>query len=434
VRKVREFLRKLLILCASLIAITVILEVSLRFYITEDIKSSQKPDEDPTGQRCKPFFVYGKVRGWRLSPNCSTISAEKRGREYAVTTHSNNHGFRDNKNYRFDKSDGTQRVIIIGDSMSFGNGVEELGRYSNLLDDMLGENVEVYNLAISNYGLDQAFLTLQIEGLRYNPDVIVLGFSDPMFKRLSRNVTESRWSKPFFELKQGNLHLVPQPNENILAIETFPDKFYLWMFVKQRISAILSERESSDNWANNAALTEKIIERLVEISRQSKSTLVIFTINPRYILEKEWDTKPDLNRLLEKLSGSNDFHFLDLYPIFKNSDYASLFYPIDGHYTVDGHILVAEELCKFFQSLEILGAIGIESCGIDKAAVYGSIEEFRHCNFNNTNKGLFLGGKCFPRECDHAGQKVECITDKGQSGRQVCRDFEGWGTVLSECK
>ncbi|MCI0454149.1 MAG: SGNH/GDSL hydrolase family protein, partial [Candidatus Dadabacteria bacterium] len=141
-----------------------------------------------------------------------------------------------------------------------------------------------------------------------------------------------------------------------------------------------------------------------------------------------------LNRLLEKLSERYDFHFLDLYPVFKNSDYASLFYTIDGHYTVDGHILVAEELCKFFQSQEILGAIGIESCDVDKAAVYESIEEFRHCSFNNTNKGLFLGGECFPRECNHAGQKVECITDAGQSGRQVCRDFKGWGTVLSECK
>ncbi|MBU1849701.1 MAG: hypothetical protein KKH40_03155, partial [Nanoarchaeota archaeon] len=44
---------------------------------------------------------------------------------------------------------------------------------------MLNENkldYEVINLGVSGYGTDQELILLQKEGLKYNPDVVILGF------------------------------------------------------------------------------------------------------------------------------------------------------------------------------------------------------------------------------------------------------------------
>lgn len=398
-RPAPKLFSNLLVMCASLIAITGIVEIALRVRTPEDVKSVRRAERRATGDNCDELFARDNTRGWHLAANCTETSVERRNREYTITIHTNNHGFRDYKDYRFAKSEGMVRVIVLGDSFGYGNGVDELGRYSSLLDDLLGENVEVYNLAISSYGLDQALLTLQSEGLRYDPDVIIVGFSDPMFERLSRKATGSLWSKPFFELDKGALKLRSQPGEKLLAVESLLNKSYLWIFVTRRLSTIINKLRAKDDTARNAALAERIIEQFVEISRRTKSSLVVFTINPAYTLKKETTTMPDVNRLLEKASGSGGFHFLDLYPVFRRSNYASLFYPIDGHYNVNGHIVVAQQLCKFIRSRDILPEKGVApSCDVDEAAVYGSIEMLRRCRLNNTNKALFPRGKCIPRQ------------------------------------
>ena len=398
-RPAPKLFSKLLVICASLIAIAGIAEIALRIRTPDVVKSVRRAERSATADNCHALFTRDNTHVWRLAPNCTETSVERRNSEYTITIHSNNHGFRDYKDYRFGKSEGTVRVIVLGDSYTYGNGVEELGRYSNLLDDLLGENVDVYNLAISNHGLDEALLTLQSEGVRYDPDVIIVGFTGPMVDRLSRNATSSLWGKPFFELDKGVLKLRSQPSEKLVAVESLLNKSYLWIFVTRRIFAIISKLRPKDDTARNAALAERIIEQFVEISRRTKSSLVFFTINRRPMLAKERATMEDVNHLLKKASRSGGFHFLDLYPVFRRSNYASLFYPIDGHYNVDGHILVAEQLCRFLRSRDILPEKRIApSCDVDEAAVYRSIEVLRRCSLNNTTKALFPRGQCIPRQ------------------------------------
>jgi hypothetical protein len=389
--------KNLLLLGVSLIAITGILEVALRIHTPQDVRSFRRPLQHWDGQGCSPLFVHDSIRGARLAPNCTTTSIEP-NREYVVTVHSNNHGFRDYKDYRLAKRENVRRVVILGDSFSYGNGVEELARYSNLLDDLLGESIEVYNLALSNYGLDQALLTLESEGLRYGPDLIILGFSDPMLERLSRRVTGSLWSNPFFELERGVLTLSRQPSRSMPAVEAFLAKSYLWRFANQRLAAVFGERDATARWDRNAQVAEPVIGKFAELARQVGSALVIFPINARYILHEAGDSTPALNRWLERLSRSADFHFLDLYPVFARTGYAELYYPIDGHYNTRGHVLVAETLCRFVLSREIIAGIGPGSCDVDEPALYQSLREFRRCSVNDTNAAWFPRGMCIPRE------------------------------------
>ena len=63
--------------------------------------------------------------------------------EYDVTVAFNDHGFRDAKDLRRSIADS---LFVVGDSYSFGWGVEAEQRYSNLLQEMTGR--EVYNISI----------------------------------------------------------------------------------------------------------------------------------------------------------------------------------------------------------------------------------------------------------------------------------------------
>lgn len=66
----------------------------------------------------------------------------------------NNYFFRD-RDFKNDKKEGITRIAVLGDSISFGGGIEKVeDRFSNILEKKLreaGKNVEVYNLGKPGY-------------------------------------------------------------------------------------------------------------------------------------------------------------------------------------------------------------------------------------------------------------------------------------------
>jgi lysophospholipase L1-like esterase len=78
------------------------------------------------------------------------------------------------------------RVVVIGDSLTMGWGVAQEQTYPALLEQMLNDtppngfpqNVryEVLNLGVGNYNTVQEVASLRYLGLRFDPDLIVLGY------------------------------------------------------------------------------------------------------------------------------------------------------------------------------------------------------------------------------------------------------------------
>ncbi len=90
----------------------------------------------------------------------------------------NNHGWRDR--YRsVENRRKAFRVLVIGDSVTFGAIVAQQVMYTRLLEDRLrkaGYNAEVLNISLPGWGTDQALEALKQEGLRYKPDVVIFQF------------------------------------------------------------------------------------------------------------------------------------------------------------------------------------------------------------------------------------------------------------------
>lgn len=91
----------------------------------------------------------------------------------------NNRGFRNTKNFEYRKPVGTIRVISLGDSHTQGYEVRQDATFSAVLERYLtgrGLEAEVINAGVSGFSTAEELAFLENEGVRYEPDIVVLGF------------------------------------------------------------------------------------------------------------------------------------------------------------------------------------------------------------------------------------------------------------------
>jgi lysophospholipase L1-like esterase len=94
----------------------------------------------------------------------------------------NAHGLRGPET-TYQKPSGTFRILNLGDSVVMGWGVREEDTYGWQLESLLNKNgsgdlhFEVINAGVPGWNLENASAYLQAEGLKYKPDVILLGLT-----------------------------------------------------------------------------------------------------------------------------------------------------------------------------------------------------------------------------------------------------------------
>jgi hypothetical protein len=158
-----------------------------------------------------------------------------------------------------------RRVVVLGDSFTFGQDVSDDETYCRQLEQLLPDT-EVLNFGVHGYGHDQMLLYLQEEGVKYRPDVVVLGF---LYDDMERNLVAFRdYAKPRFEQRDGRLELrnvpVPPPEE-LLRGEPYRSKFLdLWTILYARW-----EWRSGAAEARMKRLTVAILDEIARVARAS---------------------------------------------------------------------------------------------------------------------------------------------------------------------
>lgn len=90
----------------------------------------------------------------------------------------NAQGFRDTRDYPYEKPPGRLRVLALGDSQTEGYEVRQEETWPAGLERYLrreGGDAEVFNMGISGFSTAEILAFLESEGLRYRPDVVVYG-------------------------------------------------------------------------------------------------------------------------------------------------------------------------------------------------------------------------------------------------------------------
>lgn len=151
--------------------------------------------------------------GWSYIPSSSSAG------DYGVHYYFNKEGYRaETIDYITDFS--KPIILIIGDSMLFGHGLDFKDTFGYKLKERLQDKYEVINFAVQAYGTDQMYLMMQRVFPIYRPKVVIMDF---MAVHISRNVSRDRrefykcsrfiGTKPLFSMIENEPKLIynPQP-------------------------------------------------------------------------------------------------------------------------------------------------------------------------------------------------------------------------------
>jgi len=334
---------------ASLVVASVVLALGVaELYLREFQPQSIIPryvETSPHGIRKN----IGNVNGVMITP------------EYRHQFHTNAQGFRGTKNYATPKPAGTYRIIVLGDSVTLGHGVEDDETFAAILERNLSltRPMEVINMGVSGFGTAEELIQLRSVGWHYEPDLVVLAYfpNDPY-----NNVVSG-----LFNISEGKLVSVNQVFEPAILLRdrlySIPGYSFLCQhshvvnFVRNQMSGFfieqlgrqhhISSQTSETLTPKESELTGLLLTRaIVEVSERHVP-LIIVNI-PLVHQGTLIDNIP--RHLLPQQDSVPLYHLMDA----KNAIYASypltdLSYGKDAHPTPYAHRLIGDWLSQFIK-------------------------------------------------------------------------------------
>lgn len=170
-------LNKCLILISTLLVIFIFLEI-----ISNAVEKKYFFDTTVYVQKAKPILhKISNIPGlsYELIPNVSIESGF-----YSI----NSKGIRD-REFEIPKPEGVFRIIVLGDSVTFGTEYPAALTYPKILEKLLNAKTEsniryeVLNAGVCSYNAVQKFLLLKHKLLDYEPDMIIVQFLNDDYYR-----------------------------------------------------------------------------------------------------------------------------------------------------------------------------------------------------------------------------------------------------------
>ncbi len=232
------------------------------------------------------FGMYDHHIGWVNRPHA-------KGRMRATSVVVNSRGLRDNE-YNYTKGSDF-RILVLGDSFTWGYGVEQDERFTDLLEHSLA-HCEVINMGCSGYGQDQELLLLKREGIKYHPDLVIVNVH--VASDIWNNVYSVAYgyNKPIFIYEHDALVVtnVPVPR---LALGNRLNK---WMTGRYAAWNYLKRRKTKDTTLEKA-FVEYVNKRFKQHEADKLKSNVSDEVLMGYLLKR-----------MERIAVENDAAFLVL--------------------------------------------------------------------------------------------------------------------------
>jgi len=290
---------------------------------------------------------YGKVvhydhsaeLGWVNRPHQNTRTVGG----WSVRTSSA--GFRD-REYRRTKPGGVLRILLVGDSFTFGYGVAEDSTYGKQLERLLRragpscEGVQVINAGVNGYNTLQEVAFVRVIGIEYAPDIVLVGFTPNDIMGAAEAKTMLRFPLLRKLLAESALYqfFAPRTKAVLLRKQRRAYEETMSKFLQLPDSAVLARWQQV-----RAALAD-----LQAIAKQhSFQPVVVVLPSERQVLGTEGTSPQKLFRALETETGLPVVDLLP--PLIQAADQgASLFLDEPTrHPSPSGHAVAARELYRF---------------------------------------------------------------------------------------
>lgn len=237
-------------------------------------------------------------------------------------------------------------VAFVGDSFTFGYGVEMDAAYPCLLGERL--DLGVINLGVAGYATDQEFLVLERFLSADTPvDVVVLGFVRNDVAETLAGVAYGR-PKPRVTVTDGEVEISPA-SDRALPLD---GRSTLFLSLRYFTGRLFSTPATAEQTRAGRALVVRLIEEMAARTAARGAVLVVVTEGDAWLAEKLAQKRgtPRENRPRIRV--------LDVGPALRRADAAgeTVWIPGDGHWTARGHEIVAEALAGLLGELLEPGA------------------------------------------------------------------------------
>ena len=280
--------------------------------------------------------------GWMPLPHLNLVRNNATGEPWRVTT--DPAGIRGPSAWG---SDDQTRLLILGDSFAFGEGVDLADRFDTLIKERM-PGLSIVNLGVMGYGPDQQLIRARPwkATLRRGDAVLMLTYGNDFYD-LAR-VRHGGRSKPWLEDIDSRL---VEHKPAIDAFDILRDRSYVFTLVTRSLARVGQSEHTERRLDDVGALYRKwVLQETADLV--ARGVVVIIVHHGDTVFELPFDiaevfatTCPSVSGCLaldENLAGHpRDEVFLR-----------------DGHWAAGGHRIAAERIAAYLQSLPGFGVAG----------------------------------------------------------------------------
>jgi hypothetical protein len=277
--------------------------------------------------------------------------------DFSAISRINGRGLRD-REYTLAKPPGVRRVLAFGDSFTFGSGVADDERFSEVAEDGL-DGVEIVNMGVPGYGLDQILLSFLAQGRAWQPDEVVVFLNGHVANRhltgivhdgavhvpsdlttvdFSGDGGDTLYVAPGDALQQGGRSWLERNSYALaflsyrLQLSAFQERFAAQAKKRWSRQRMLGGRAlAADPDLNRRARTRLVVEALRDAVRDAGARLTIVNI--------------DRSHTADYLTNVEGIRLVDLAPeLNARGKVVELSFRYDQHYNADTHRWIGERL------------------------------------------------------------------------------------------
>ena len=319
-----DILINIFVLAVTLVLVFLFLELFFRFYVYTVF---DKNDD-----------LINFIQESNNSRLAYELKPNSQGYIYDKKVEINQNGER-GKLYPYGKPKETTRIVFIGDSITFGFGSLINESYPYLVEDSLNKKYtnrfEAIDLGVYSYNTVQQVESLKVKGLRYSPDIVVVGFyiSNPEgdFNRLNPQVP-----------KRKILHA---------TITSLSKHSYFFKYALDTFRMLGIENDFSDIYDKNSKDWKNFEAAINDLESLSKKNdfKVVFVIHPQLYNFDKYHLN-EYHNTIRSLAESKGFIVLDMLDYYKEYDAKKLKaakqdYSHPNHL---GNIIISKEITDTF--------------------------------------------------------------------------------------
>ncbi len=305
------------------------------------------------GAHPRGMITQDKEIGYTLTPGFQGKETND-FREYRIDVKISSQGFRDREHNTITEK---FRILGLGDSFTFGEGVELKDTYLARLEEKLSGKADIIKAGVPGYNTAQEILLLKRLIPLYKPDLVILALIPQEFARLKTAYTYCQGYIVEAQ-KAAQLHLVcgrlygsRSKNPLIARIDVLIKHYYYTpQFLQSRFKDFRRRLKKQSCPPAAAQTPQEKFAKTLELLKEYRDTCIAGGAKPvLLILPGETEDV----RFLKNSAGNLKIPALSLLPHFEKlkNEGIAFHFRHDQHWNAAGHATCADALFDFIQPM-----------------------------------------------------------------------------------